>query len=664
MIMNARLALAVLAMVNAISLATAERVKVQLVSPDPLPKYEVASRSAALRQQGSNFASNGKPEDVAKAFARQHLKVKNGDFAVKTSYSTKSTGVTHVYLKQIFQGVEVANGDISVNVDSKGTVIAYGDSFYHNTDASKRNLWAGQSSPRFVEPNKAFVSLAEHIGRPIDASKITVSSRASLRGSKPQYILTGIPYAKDEVVAQQSYIHTSEGALEATWEFFIDLGENYFNAHVPANGGKVISLVDWISDASYNVVKLEDNDIGTNGRAVLTNPANAKASPKGWHDFTGAQTNTTLGNNVEAIIPANSELNTNIAQPVSADLNFDYPVDLTKDPATYRDAAVTNLFYMNNIMHDVFYQYGFDEAAGNFQNDNYEKGGKGGDHVLAHAQDPSGYNNANFFTPPDGQRPRMRMYTWTITDPQRDGDFENDIIAHEYSHGISIRLTGGPDNSNCLGYGESGGMGEGWGDFIGIWLRLKSTDTHDKVTSLGDYVNLKGIRRYSYSTDMKVNPTTYGLVYTGSWRSVHAMGEIWANILYQMYWNLVDKLGFSEDKYSVDTTKGNTLAAKLVIDGMKLQPCRPTFISARDAILQAEQQITGGKHKCEIWAAFAKRGVGAKAATDGFMKVTQDFSLPTECGGSETPKQEEPKTEVPKPEVPKPEEPKPKVSKV
>lgn len=76
----------------------------------------------------------------------------------------------------------------------------------------------------------------------------------------------------------------------------------------------------------------------------------------------------------------------------------------------------------------------------------------------------SGKNNANFATPPDGRRPRMStvnfviigMYVWDLTKPMRDGDLESGIIIHEYSHGISIRLTGGPANSNCLGYGESG----------------------------------------------------------------------------------------------------------------------------------------------------------------------------------------------------------------
>ena len=59
------------------------------------------------------------------------------------------------------------------------------------------------------------------------------------------------------------------------------------------------------------------------------------------------------------------------------------------------------------------YRYGFTEAAGNFQVNNYGNGGLGGDAVNAEAQDGGGTNNANFGTPPDGTQPRMQMYVGT-----------------------------------------------------------------------------------------------------------------------------------------------------------------------------------------------------------------------------------------------------------
>lgn len=104
--------------------------------------------------------------------------------------------------------------------------------------------------------------------------------------------------------------------------------------------------------------------------------------------------------------------------------------------------------------------------SGNFQQYNFGRGGAQNDAVIANAQDGSGYNNANFMTPPDGTNGRMRMYLWNTALPYRDGDFEAGIVIHELSHGLSTRLTGGPANSGCLGWGESGGMGEGWGGWF------------------------------------------------------------------------------------------------------------------------------------------------------------------------------------------------------
>lgn len=76
-------------------------------------------------------------------------------------------------------------------------------------------------------------------------------------------------------------------------------------------------------------------------------------------------------------------------------------------------------------MHDVWYHYGFDDASGNFQFNNYGRGGSGSDEVMAEAQDGSGTNNANFATPPDGQNPRMQMYAGNEVVPRCYCEFCN-----------------------------------------------------------------------------------------------------------------------------------------------------------------------------------------------------------------------------------------------
>ena len=77
------------------------------------------------------------------------------------------------------------------------------------------------------------------------------------------------------------------------------------------------------------------------------------------------------------------------ARPIAV---FDFPLDLTQDPITYSNTSVVNLFYWNNWMHDKLYELGFTEAAGNFQSNNFGRGGLGGDPVLAEGQE--GYYNS------------------------------------------------------------------------------------------------------------------------------------------------------------------------------------------------------------------------------------------------------------------------------
>ncbi|MEI2749518.1 MAG: M36 family metallopeptidase [Ferruginibacter sp.] len=155
---------------------------------------------------------------------------------------------------------------------------------------------------------------------------------------------------------------------------------------------------------------------------------------------------------------------------LSQHLTFDFTPNYTQAPTVTvnQQFATTNLFYWNNIIHDITYLYGFDEVAGNFQANNQGRGGAGNDYVIADAQDAGGTNNANFSTPTDGNRPRMQMYLFTSTTPNRDGDLDNGIIVHEYGHGVSNRLTGGPANTSCLSNAEQGG--EGWSDYLALML--------------------------------------------------------------------------------------------------------------------------------------------------------------------------------------------------
>ncbi|KAJ1950127.1 hypothetical protein FBU59_000827 [Linderina macrospora] len=560
---------------------------------------KVDSPGASLVNSGSLSSNLKSKVAIATAYLTQKHNIPANTMSTTDAYTDETTGVTHVYLRQVIGGAPVANGLANVNIDSQGRVISSGQSFAPSNGKSLAKRHASSLIARASESatlRTAFKGLADYVKTPIndsDLGQVSIAASSGLVQGGSGYVISQVP---------DSVSSTATGKVEA--------------------------INDWVASLeSFNVYPRTINTPADGERSMMVDPANSVASPKGW-----VADSTTVGNNVWAQNnPDGGYTWKNNHRPSSSNGVFDFPLDLTKEPTTYVDAAITQLFYTVNTMHDLSYLYGFNEVAGNFQDVNYSGQGVGDDGVIANAQDGSGFDNANFATPPDGQRPRMRMYTWIDTSPNRDGDLEQDIVAHEFTHGISNRLTGGPSNTDCLGWGEPGGMGEGWSDAVALLLRIKPGQSRSADMLLGEYVYGKGIRNYPYSTSTTTNPNTYKILNDPNYQEVHAIGEVWAEMLYEVIWNLIDDNGMADDLFSHDVTKGNSIALQILLDGMKLQPCSPTFIDARNAIVQAEKNLTGGKNMCAVWKGFAKRGLGVNASGGNSAVYAEDYSVPSGC---------------------------------
>ena len=216
--------------------------------------------------------------------------------------------------------------------------------------------------------------------------------------------------------------------------------------------------------------------------------------------------------------------------------------------------------------------------------------------------------------------------------PFLDGDLDNGVIYHEYGHGITHRSTG--NGSSCVSNAETGD--EGWSDWYALVMTHKSGDAAGTPRPIGTYVINQaptgaGIRSHPYSYNMTVNPLTYSYVAT-SGGEVHSIGEVWCSALWDMYWLLVNKYGFDPNIYN--GTGGNNRAMKLVIDGLKLQICNPGFLDSRNAILKADTLDYAAADACEIWNAFARRGMGVNAvqgSANSTADQTEGFTLPTGC---------------------------------
>ncbi|MDX1942921.1 MAG: T9SS-dependent M36 family metallopeptidase [Saprospiraceae bacterium] len=740
----------------------------------------------------NTHAQKQTPLDIALRYLEQNFekwqldKSDIADMAVNNEYQTKHNGVTHLYLMQRHQNIRVYNAIAGVHITSDGKVAFATNRFTPNLQ-SKINAVVP-----LLTSEQAILKAATALRLPGKAAPVYLS-----KTEKGELIFEDKMISRAPIKVQLMYQPMPDGSVRLAWDLNIEELEtsDHWSVRIDALNGDLLSKDNWTvychfddtahqhSDdcneenfvavkqavqqqnlfpndgASYNVYAFPTESPLHGDRQILVNPADPIASPFGWHDTNGQigpEYTITRGNNTHTFadkqgnnISADDEPNG------GATLIFDFPFNQTSEPSGYTDAATTQLFYLNNFMHDFSYHYGFDEPAGNFQQNNYGNGGSPSDYVIAQSQDASGNNNANFSAPPDGANGRMQMFLWnrggsqlltitapesiaggyetgtasfgpaigntpitgqvvaafdnssapnqacgeivnasqiagkialidrgncffeekvnnaqragaiaviicnfdnnilpmgnvgTVTDPtipsvmlsssdcqlirlnldkgvtitlrtasatgpvRVDGSFDNGIVAHEYGHGISTRLTGGPAISSCLVNDEE--MGEGWSDFFTLVTTAKPEDAQ-KAKAIGAYawnrdINGKGFRRLPYSTDMNINNQTYDDIIGAA--VPHGVGEVWAGVLWDLYWKMVEVYGWDDDIYN--GTGGNNKAIQLVMDGMKLQSCNPGYLDGRDAILAADFINNNGDNECLIWEVFARRGLGYDA---------------------------------------------------
>ncbi|KAJ2337862.1 hypothetical protein GGH92_007419, partial [Coemansia sp. RSA 2673] len=465
--------------------------------------------------------------------------------AVAGAYTVGTSGIAHVYVQQSINRKMVFSGLASVNITADGHVISSSQSF------------APASAP-----------LAD---APAPSSRTNIARAASSRQAAPTSLSAYLGSGSDSVgTATEALVYAADGSVVPVWHISLRQGGHWWSACVNAHHGRVEALNDWAHQfsraESFQVFPRTVLSPDDGPRRLVASPANAAASPRGW-----VATNTTAGNNVWAQNNPDGGYGWLANhRPTAANPIFAFPLDLTQPPSSYVDASVTQLFYTVNMMHDLSFIYGFDEAAGNFQDVNFSGLGAGGDAMVAYAQDGGATNNAAFESPPDGQHGVLRMYVWTAASPWRDGCLEQDVVAHEFAHGISSRLTGGPANADCLSSGEAAALGEGWSDMVANLLRIRASDSPAcRALAMGAYVYGPRIRKHPYSAD---RAATYASLDTPAYRDAHAAGEVWAQILYDVTWRLTDRHGAADDLFLRDLATGSSLMLQIVLDAVKLQP--------------------------------------------------------------------------------------------
>jgi hypothetical protein len=761
----------------------------------------------------------------ANAFAIGLSKTDLNNMRISAAYIDKVSGAYLVYVQQTYKGADVFNAVQTYAFKNGKLMSSAGQPLA--TIAAMANSKDGKAA---VSPADAVGAAAAHLKLFVTTSLTNAKQTTGIKefdfgklNFSSVNVKSKLIWLPDELTKKASLAWQVEIQPNGTpdyWLVNVDALKgnviNKINLNVvcdwthPKNSGEIgthINTTDYtalsdnektlaINSAVYKVIPFPKESPAVGAPVAKTNPwslagsGNAATTLK-WNSNGTTDFDSTRGNNVLAQedVNGNNGLGNgaNSSTPLP-DLTFKFTPNFGNAPTTSanQNFAITNLFYWNNIMHDISYQYGFDEVSGNFQANNLSRGGAGNDYVFADAQDGSSSNNANFATPADGSSPRMQMFVWdavpkfivnkptsfagkksatesdfsknnkiadvgpitkgvvlyndnaggtsheacaapanpgaiagkialidrgscdfavkvknaqnagaigvivadnvpgeypiimggtdnTITTPafmvsfetgdamkqflaastpvnvtmkkgvQLDGDLDNGVISHEFTHGISNRLTGGPNNVSCLQNKEQ--MGEGWSDYMALmvttnWQSAAVSDGPN-ARPIGTYVlgqgtDGPGIRYYPYSTDFNINPWTYDSLALSARFSnnlflydPHAVGEVWCNMLWVMTWELIQSKGIATNIYNDAAIKGNAIALKLVLEGMKLQNCSPGFVDGRDGILKADTLLFGGQYSSIIWHAFASRGLGfhaSEGSTGNIKDGVADYS--------------------------------------
>ena len=567
------------------------------------PHWLAAAPGSALAAPSADS-----PEEAARSFLREHavlFGIRGAEMQELRLGSRVSApkGGSRLYFEQWIRGIEVFGGRVNVNLSADGSIRSLGARLYPVGRLSDKPTLSAYDAvvraARDVYQGMAFS--AREREKEDTPEQRTIFEKESF-GEAPQARLVFFPEATGARLAWE--IRLAEKTKRTSYVILLD-----------AHDGTLLFRHNETLHAEARVLDAtkpspQTEEASPNDHRLITLPGSTPQSPNGYLDGAGV---VMAGNNATSHLRYWTE--EGLAEASGA---YDYLYNTA-------NSGLTNAWYWANRAHDLFYDAGFTEEAGNFQADNFGLGGVGGDALGVVHWISGGRNNAYFTSSVDGEQSTMNFF-WVNClycgdhdgYPENGGErhtgFMREVVFHEYGHGVSIRMVGGPADDGCLRGTQSGGMGEGWSDLFGAtffddpqigdhfyegsgWMRdLRNDLSYEEVCRVGD-----------------------------SGCQVHGEGMIWSGTL----WNL------RQSMMALDPVSGRRNFERIVVEGLASTVCFPSMLDARDGILDADTALFASAHHKQIWHAFAERGMGSAAWSAGAEDTAPiaDYTVPSgmEC---------------------------------
>ncbi|HEV2784837.1 MAG TPA: M36 family metallopeptidase, partial [Solirubrobacteraceae bacterium] len=321
-------------------------------------------------------------EQVARGFVAEHQRLYGLDDAEVraltrgSQYRTRHNGVTHLSLRQQDEGREVFGTGATFAIDRQGRLVSQAGALVPDAAAEgEPTLGAAEAVNAAAASVNArqtgAVTLRSSEGAPRRRTSFANGYASRLADPRPigaELVTFPMPAGQPARVAWKVTLEVSDSA---DYEMVVDARSgdvlyrrnayehagpegNVYRSQNPTTSQQITPFTGWVADRTT-----EGNNTNTYVDLNATNavgyrPQTPPSGEPGFQHFNYTFTNA-------------------------------YETSGGTDLTTDRDATLTQLFYWVNFSHDYLYGLGFDEAAGNFQRDNFGKGGAANDPVLAEA---------------------------------------------------------------------------------------------------------------------------------------------------------------------------------------------------------------------------------------------------------------------------------------
>jgi len=563
--------------------------------PSASPKWLAAPAGEVL-----SAPSRLAPEAAARAFLETHAnllgitKLEIADLELTSAVSARGGGV-HLYFTQRIGGLEVHEGRVNITLSPDGALLFLGSRLHAGvelpSDAILSVAEAVRKAALDVYPDRAFTGEILDAPGPDSVERKTTFAEPDF-GRPPRARLILFPQGNETRLAWE--VRIAEPSFETDYRTLID-----------ARDGRILARHNMVFYADARVLlatqpEPESEEWAPEQHQLVEIPA-------GW---LGGDDTTLEGNNAVSHLGL-------IVQPGLSEGDGIYNYEFNTD-----ESALVNAWYWINDAHDRFYALGFDEAAGNFQEDNFGNGGVAGDPV--HVVAAIGHAYGSLSTGIDGESAILTFGWFGIpyggssgmaplaadhdgypdNGWDRSSGFMRDRLFHEYTHAVTARRVGGPADVGCLTGEQSGAMAHGWSQIFPA--SFFDDPTYGRYSTFGRawVFDLRHNRSYADFGDR--------------WWSLN--GITWGAALWDMRQSMI-ALGGAEARDDLH---------ELVVESLAGTPCHPTFIDGRDALLAADTLLFGSAHHEVIWNVFAARGMGASASSAGedYADAVADFTVP------------------------------------